>query len=421
MIDDFFKCEQPAAKLNIIFTTRSSRKSEVTLRALNSHLRNGHRSATDISRVTFHPEHVDLTNLRSIVALARRLNSSALTHIDVVVCNAGMGGWSGLNWFQAVYTILTDIKNATTWPAFKLGIVGAVTKPQLASSDSEPPLGEIFCANLFGHYMLAHWLMPLLRAPFSVRPAKVIWVSSNEPDAYHFDENDFQGLQTDAAYEHSKRMTDLISLTADLPSTRQEFESYIAIPAPASSTSIQSDQTSTARLVRSRPIFQVCQPGTAVTTFFSLIWILQQGYLLGIYLARICGSVWATVDPHKAALAPTWLALLNWNSIRDAEIRAATVPGKIKWGTATDRWANFSVRPTEVPGWGVNGSGLPYLEKWWGGKNGDGRKPEWKEVMKADVDNFVAQGGRVWKEMEKLRVEWEARILEAERSETKKS
>ncbi|KAK5949279.1 3-keto-steroid reductase [Knufia fluminis] len=409
LIDDFLKSRNATDTLNIIYTTRSTRKGTDTLKTLQAHLHRYHPSSQH-NRATFQAENVELTKLLSVRDLARKLNSSELPQLDAIICNAGIGGWVGLDWFTAIPAILLDIRNNTVWPTFKLGTIGALTKPQLPEgslADPEPPLGEVFCANLFGHYMLVHWLMPLLRACDDGTPGKIIWVSSLEPQSHHFNRDDLQGLRTDAPYEHGKRLTDILALT----STRSATEKAVA-----SFTSVEG--TKSEQAARSVPRQHVYHPGVVVTSVISLYWILQQAYLLGIYLARWVGSPWSNVEPYTAAHGATWLALASEEEIQQAEAdahpAAAAKACKVKWGTTVNRAGRSTVRPTEVDKWGITGSGESFASTWWGGSSGLGRKPGAVEAKAEDVEEFVALGAEVWEEMEELRRDWERRIEESE-------
>ena len=103
-------------------------------------------------RVTFQAEQVDLTSLRSVRALSQKLLAS-LNKIDVILLNAGYGGMTGIYWFTAIWSTLTDLKHAVTYPNFNINAIGLTTKPQTSSRD-EPPLGTVFTSNVFGHYLL---------------------------------------------------------------------------------------------------------------------------------------------------------------------------------------------------------------------------------------------------------------------------
>lgn len=419
LIDDFLRTRDTSAHLNLIFTTRSARKSSDTLKALQEHLRR-HHAVKQHGRVNFQAENVDLANLLSVRDLARKLLASDLEKLDIVICNAGIGGWKGMNWPHVFRDILLDIRNTLSWPDFKLGMCGSLTKIQLSTDGREPPLGEVFCANVFGHYLLVHWLMPLFRACSAASGGKIIWVSSIEPQDYHFDESDLQGLQTSSPYEHTKRLTDLLCLTSNQPETAKAVASFTSAASPLS-------HSNKARPDHGPPSMHDYHPGVLVTTVFPLPPIMHEGYMSAIYLARLLGGNWANINPYPAADAATWLTLASADEIRQAErdahaladadaSRSIAPAGKVKWGTSSSRLGTTSVRPTEVSGWGLNGTGQPYAQTWWGGlygpdgKYGRGRKPDAVEATGQDVRDFVALGARVWAAMEALRQDWEGRI-----------
>ena len=408
LIDDFLNSRPSSEALTIVFTTRSSRKSDDTLGTLAAHLTACHPEEVH-DRINFEPRNVELTSLLSVRALAQNLLSSDLPRLDALICNAGIGGWTGLNWPLCFWACLTDIRRATTWPEYKLGVVGLLAKPQLSRGgekrSDEAPLGEVFCANIFGHYMLAHWLMPLLWACDAGSPGKVVWIGSIEACAKHYNPEDHPGLRTDAAYEHGKRLTDLMALTAQSqPATSRSINAFLDPSKPLARTT---------RTQKTRPTVQVTHPGIVTTTIISLYWIVHQAYLLGIYLSRICGGVWSTVNPYPAAHSATWVALASANELRAKE--AEDGGGEGKWGTAINPLGQTTVRRTEAEGWGINGSGKPFTDTWWGGPawwGGGylGRVTGAKDATKEDVEDFITAGAEVWRKMEELRVDWEKRL-----------
>lgn len=406
LTDEFLDRANPDQKLTIIYTTRSSRKAADTLATLEQHLAK-HRGATKSNRqVYFQPENVDLGGLLSVRALGRKLVESDLPHLNSIVLNAGIGGWTGFNWFTVVWKVLTQIRQATTWPTFKLGAVGLVTKPQFPQDRSpdreEPVLGEVFCANVFGHYMLVHWLMPLLRACPSDSPGKIIWTTSIEASRHHYNPEDHQGLRTDAAYENSKRLTDSLALTADgQPSTADSVKEYTTSPV--------STRAGITRPDLCEPVFHLAHPGICATTIVDVYFFVFPFYVLGLYLARWCGSVWANVTSYKGAFAFSWLALATPAEIKSMALETAgSNEGKIKWGSSTVWWGKTSAKPSEVEGWGVNGTGEPFKDSWWAGHVG--RKSGAKDATPEDVEDFISTGAIAWKQMETLRKEWETRI-----------
>ncbi|EXJ81862.1 hypothetical protein A1O1_07927 [Capronia coronata CBS 617.96] len=410
--------------MTIIFTTRSVRKGSETLSQLEKHLAK-HNSSSPKSdrRVYFRPENVELTSLLSVRALSRKLLASDIPQLNAIVVNAGIGGWSGVNWPLTIWKVLTSIRQSTTWPTFKLGLVGLVTPPQLPPRESgaprnEPVLGELFCANVFGHYMLVHWLMPLLWACTPDSPGKIIWSSSIECGRHHYNPRDHQGLRSAAAYEHTKRLTDCMALTAnDQPATARVVKEFTT---PFHPNSMRASQQ---RPQRSGPVFLLSHPGICTTAIMSLYWIIHQFYRLGIYLARLCGSPWANVTSYLGAASATWLALASPAEIKAKMVEATGhVDGRsCKWGSACDRLGRSSVRVTDVEGWGLDGTGKPFRDTWWAGHVG--RKAGATDATSEEVENFIAEGAHVWKEMEALRKDWEARIeeLEAEQGQSQTS
>ena len=66
-----------------------------------------------------------------------------------------------------------------------------------------------------------------------------------------------------------------------------------------------------------------------------------------------------------------------------------------------------------LDGYGINGSGQPAVETWWGGRFG--LPPDARDVPEQDVRGFMDDGAKVWAEMERLRVEWKQRLDESEK------
>jgi 3-keto steroid reductase len=392
--------------LTLIFTTRSSRKGSDTLSTLQTHVNSTAQHAS--RRIQFRSETLELTHLHSVKALALRLLASDVPRLDAIILNAGIGGWTGIDWPLLTWRMIIDIRRATTWPTSKLGAVGLITKPQMPPIDGqkieEPVLGEVFCANVFGHYMLTHWLMPLFWACPAESPGKVLWVGSVEASSRHYKPVDHQGLRSSSAYEQTKRIMDYMAITSNLPATEQSMETY---------TRPETFKGCSNRPQNSRPTVHVTHPGILTTTIIELYWIIQHAYLLGIYIVRWLGSPWATVNPYPAAISAVWLALLGRDQLHIEEAKQGGLA--IKWGSAIDRLGRSRVETTDVPGWGYNGSGKPFADTWWGGPswwNGGniGRDAGSKDATKEDVDNFIAEGADVWQKMEVMRTEWEERL-----------
>lgn len=120
------------------------------------------------------------------------------------------------------------------------------------------------------------------------------------------------------------------------------------------------------------------------------------------------------MSAYTGAVAPVWLALADTREIADRE-----KVGAAKWGSAVSRLGRESVERTDVPGWGICGDGgvVEWWYKGWRFLGGGGRKRGGKDAKKEDVERFVEEGALVWRELERLRIEWEGRIKEFESGE----
>lgn len=375
-------------------------------------------------RIQLEGELVDLTSLATVKALARRLQEKG-QHIDVLILNAGIGGWSGIAWFTAIWSILTDWAQAVTYPTYKLGYTGSVAKTQLAGirkgkttqqqeqeQTQEPPLGEVFTANVFGHYLLSHLVAPLMTGGTSTTTTdngRIIWISSIEAYAHSLSLSDLQGLHTDASYESSKRLTDLLVLTSELPSTKSYVSAYLStspnISTPSSPlSSQQQQQQQSSSSSPSPPKLFLVHPGVCATSIAGLNPLLHALMLAAFYIARWLGSPWHPISPYLGACSAVWLALTPLPALADLEASG----GKAKWGSSTDVGGSERVIRTEVAGWG------------WGGRVGEradgamrilgGRYRGLETVTGEAREEFEETGRVVWREMEGLRREWEDRL-----------
>ncbi|GAB7343021.1 hypothetical protein MBLNU457_g1111t1 [Dothideomycetes sp. NU457] len=441
LIDEFLATRPNEQSLHLLFTTRDKRKNDDTLKSLNQHLEKtlsqSYRSNESLrtaqrNRIRLEGEQLDLLSLISVKALAKRLVQRQL-HIDVVILNAGVGGWKGWNWPVAIWGVLTNMPASVTWPTYKLGYVGRVTKPQLPSSgqglgtnnygsksiaesttqETEPALGETFTANVFGHYMLVHQLSPLLSSRTthddSAQRSRIIWVSSIEAYAHSFNLTDLQGLQDQTSYESSKRLTDLLVLTSPLPSTQRHVTSFL--PPPPDPDALPPTQ-------------YLCHPGICATSIAGLPYLLKLSMIATFYIARLLQSPWHTIAPYLGAVSVVWLALSPEPYLLSLESEAenashppdnqhstwSTAPGmnKSKWGSSTDISGGERVIRTEVEGWGW--SGVVGQTPDGGMRISGGREPGAKILGQEDREGFEELGARAWGAMEELRTEWMERL-----------
>ncbi|KAL1965076.1 hypothetical protein VTN77DRAFT_6136 [Rasamsonia byssochlamydoides] len=416
LIDEFLHSHPVSHHLTVIFTTRNNpQKIRDTRAHLQKHVARHDKGKSENAskRITLLSETVDLANLRSVRALSRRLNQN-IPKLDAVILNAGIGGWSGLNWPQAIWRTTTDVVHATTWPDFKLSQVGMLTVRQTKLPE-ETPLGAVFCANVFGHYMLAHNLMPLLRRSGQPNgPGRVIWVSSIEATINAFDVDDIQGLKSTKAYESSKALTDLLALTSDLPSTAPWVNSFLSIS--------DSDKSTPPSVVTTKPCdgpppkSYVSHPGICGTSIIPLPLPLFWAMIASFFLARWLGSPWHGIWTYVGACAPVWLALSPQSVLDEAEAPyRRNGGGHAKWGSSCDRLGRDRPASTEIDGWGYGGVvGGAILEE----DARRRRKRGAKDLTAEEKARFEELGRRCWQEMEQLRIHWE-KLLDKDEAEAK--
>lgn len=401
MIDEFLHTRPSSQRLDLIITTRSTSKGEDSVKRLHEHLqktaqrlaKDGKNTAKQLQgRIRFRHETLDLCKLLTVKQLAAKLGKEQLK-IDTVIMNAGIGGWSGINYPLAIYLVLTDLVYSVTYPAlFKMGFVGLTAKPQVPGS-GEPPLAEVFCANVFGHYMLGHWLVPLLAKS---RHGRIVWLSSNEAYARALVLEDLQAFRSSEAYESGKRLTDVLAISSTLPGPRAMVNQYLSprndvISIPASE-------------IRSKPRNYVCQPGVVATSIIDLPRLLVP-IMIGLFLlARTLGSIYHCVDSYKGAVGPVWLALASQETLDSMERRY----GVAKFSSAVDQWAEERVERVEVEGWGYGGK----VEDAAIVKTRKGRMRGQEPVTEDELREFTELGTECWKQMEELRTDWETRIAQ---------
>lgn len=418
LLDEFSANGPSHERLTLVITTRSTRKSENTIKRLQSRIKK-HAYASKpsnnlVDRISFHAENLELTSLISVYECAARL-VRAIPKINVVILNAGIGGWIGNNWPLAWWTVSTDLVQAVTWPPYKLAPAGLVTEPQLPENvantivTKEPVLGQLFCANVFGHYVFVHQLLPLIRSTQLHSPARVIWISSIEACQNHFELEDLQGLRTSSPYESSKRLTDILALTSNLPSCKDIVASYLGLSNVSDVINCVKVEdldnlSSVGRKINSAPpslpTIHLAHPGVCATSVFPLPLILELAMYAAFYIARFLGSPWHTISAYLGATAPVWLAFVDQKSLDEEDKRRAL------WGSTTNvSGTSTGARRTDVEGWGLRGQAG---EKWWGSSgSAGGRKRGIKEVTNNDIANFEELGRNCWDEMEKLRITWD--------------
>lgn len=104
---------------------------------------------THASRIHILSPTLDLCDIRGIYALADsfcegtlsnpkgtegqdgRLVNVEVPRLDVVVCNAAFGGWSGCNFPMAIWSfIVNGLVESVTWPTFKMALPTRILNEQ---------------------------------------------------------------------------------------------------------------------------------------------------------------------------------------------------------------------------------------------------------------------------------------------------
>jgi 3-keto steroid reductase len=357
--------------------------------------------------VRIEPLHLDLCSLLSVYRAARELRER-YERIDVVVCNAGIGGWDGFHWPGLFKQLFTEGPlRALGAPNYKICRVGALAEKQFVTvntakgeggvqvldedgneMDGEPKLAEVFCANVFGHYVFVREMMPLLNRRAHEERARVVWVSTVEAYAKYFDPQDLQGFTSNNAYESSKRLTDLLVLGNK---ENAAAKAYIT----GGTMTNSDDKTTSKRRTRSSKRQSTAQtesqgdqedavppkmfsshPGIVVTDILPLTTFLVYMQIMCFHICKLLGSQWHNVTTEKGVTASVWLTLENDTILEKEKV------DKRKWGSATNRWGKEKVVETHVEDLGT--------------------------------ERFDELSANCWEQMESLRGEWDGRIREWE-------
>ncbi|KEY69132.1 hypothetical protein S7711_04915 [Stachybotrys chartarum IBT 7711] len=427
-IDEFLATHSLTSHLILIPTTRSIAKSLDTIRTLRAHAATAAQTSASlparaggggsynwrdtVRRIHVLSLQVDLCDLRGVRRFAAALCAGTVSNpegledeylrdvrvprLDSVIFNAAYGHWTGCNYPMAVWKILTTgLIQPLTWPTFKLSQPTSLLNGKTRYKyPPEPPLGEVFCASIFGHYLLAHHLLPLLsRRSAAETPGRIIWSSSLEAVRDVFDRSDIQCLNRSIPYESAKRLTDIISLTHQLPSVQAIAAPFLRIDDPA--------------MAAEKPIppkIYLTHPGIVVSSLFPVPWFLLWAYDLALRVCRWLGSPWHTVDGYTGSKSAVWVTLQEQSALDNMHAE------RVKWGSACDHKLQAGVKMTEVEGWGWEGKLEDVKTDTESGiyRKSVGRKHGSKAVVEEDLTAFEELGAECWRQMESMRREWEA-------------
>ncbi|KAI9151831.1 3-keto-steroid reductase [Paramyrothecium foliicola] len=442
IIDEFLSSRSLTAHLILIPTTRSVQKSLDTIRTLREHVASAARSSTalqsragpayrwqdTVARVHVVSPQLDLCDLRNVRALARQLCTGTLSNpeglegeylrdvripkLDSVYLNAAYGNWVGVNYPLAIWTMLTTgLVQVFTWPSYyniKLSQPTSILneKPRY-KYPLKPLLGEVFCACFFGHYLFVHNLLPLLsrRLEDNAPPGRIIWASSVEATRKFLDTSDIQSLNTEEPYESVKRLCDVLTLTTQYPAVQPIAESFFRANGAASKQ----------KLIPPKMYTTHC--GIVFSGLFPVPWFFMWAYNAVLFLCRILGSPWHNLQGYIGAKAAAFIVLQEQAALDEAGI------DRVKLGSCTDRMGRDGIKLTEVEDYGWEGKvetpqSLANDNTVGIYKKSVGRRGGGVENMTEDnLIKFQELGAECWKQVEDMRVRWEA-ILDAEENQS---
>ncbi|OAJ40734.1 hypothetical protein BDEG_24435 [Batrachochytrium dendrobatidis JEL423] len=159
---------------------------------------------------------MDLSNTASVFA--------AFDRIDFLILNAGIMPISHMSLSGA-------FKDLFTRPA-TLAKTGGDALIQRTGTVTSEGLGEVFSANVFGHYIIVRELEDIM---IKSKSPRIVWMSSTtaSPSAMSFE--DYQCLKGKYPYESSKRMCEILSLEMNSDLAKKGIHSFIASPGNVSS------------------------------------------------------------------------------------------------------------------------------------------------------------------------------------------
>lgn len=193
---------QAGEERTIVMACRNKAKAEIARtqlleEAAEKAKRDGRQEtlADDILQILI----VDLSNTKSVFRACEEFKNR-FTRLDCLLLNAGILPCSHMN-------IGAGVKNLLTRPSY-VAKTGGDFFAQYRGETTPEGLGQVFAANVFGHYIMTKELEPaLLRSP----SPRILWFSSTTAAPDFFDASDFQCLQGSHPYESSKRLCELLA------------------------------------------------------------------------------------------------------------------------------------------------------------------------------------------------------------------
>ncbi|OCF31811.1 3-keto sterol reductase [Kwoniella heveanensis BCC8398] len=270
-----------------------------------------------------------------VLAFCERLKER-YPHITTLCLNAGMGAWSGLNYWTFFKQMVQDgMPLAMSQPKYQYETKGAMSR------DGER--GLVWGTNVLAPYIMARELAPLLRnspttLPFSPRIIYTSSLTSFRDKLTKDPLDDYQLIEYENSYSASKYMGDVVMCELDREYNADIDRSYVT-----------QGEKRTLRVLTT-------DPGCVTTNFFSaglgagawawwadVKWVF---YWLAFYICRIIGSPWHPVYADQGALPLIYASL-----IPDEYIPPASQIPAPRFSAIAERWGRTKVGYGEVDRW----------------------------------------------------------------------
>lgn len=308
--------EDPNISMTFILSSRTKERATDAVRTVSKQL----VGLKNIGKVKFDILTVDLTSMESTKRAIEELQER-YEYINYFFVNAALGLCDGINWFRAVYEVLTNPIKAMTDPDYR------IQKTGLVSNDG---MGYIFQANVFGTYYMIQSLISVL----SKGKCVIVWISSLCSTRKYLSLDDIELIESKRPYDGSKRVVDLLHLA-------------------------------TYKNLRAKDIYQyVAQPGIFISQSFAtkLNFFTFYAMLLFFKIVRRWGSFWHTIDGYRAANAPCHVVTFKRKDFERQDI---------KYGSATYSDGVEYIKTEEIDPFGKD-EVYSYIE---------GKKMEWDDKL----------------------------------------
>ncbi|CAO1613036.1 unnamed protein product [Sympodiomycopsis kandeliae] len=255
---------------------------------------------------------LDLGSMASVLNCAKQVQERYpyLTHL---IHNAGGAAFTGLNWFKAVFMIMTSFHTAMTWPSFKM---------QRSGDISQDGLGWVWQTNVGSSWALSQALLPHMRkSPYST-PSRIIFTSSIEAVEHYYNADDYQCLEKDE------------KICKPYESTKYQCE----LAAHGLSRLLKEEDEAA-----KNPQVYLTHPGVVATSIMAefLNAAMSLCMLAAFYVARWTLSPYHCIEPYKGSIAHVHTSLAPSTSLSS----------RVLYNSRCNFWGQEYVQSGRTNGW----------------------------------------------------------------------